>query len=354
MTRRLRMGQASTIAGLLLIMSSAGWLLAASPPASPPAAGKPAYYGVNLASAEFAPEKIPGVYAKDYIYPSRQTGAPFLAAGMNSVRLPILWERIQPHALGPLDAAELARLDRSLAELDGFAMVILDPHNSARYRGQVLTKAPGSIELMPDLWRRLAEHYKGQPKIAFGLMNEPHDMDGKEWRAILDRTVLAIRATGAGNLLLVPGIRWTGGHSWFEGGDKSNAALLSGFTDPANNFLFEIHQYLDANSSGTSRQCAGRTIGRDRLVMLTQWLRREKAGAVLAEFGASSSAECLASLDDLLDFLDTHADVWRGWNYWAAGDWWGDYSYGIQPDGATDKPQMAVLRRHLARYGQAH
>lgn len=339
---------ASGIAALIMGLAAVAWILAATPSTSPPAPGKPLYFGVNLSSAEFAPEKLPGVHGKDYVYPTRATARPFVAMGMNMVRLPILWERIQPRPMGTLDPAELQRLDRTVADLDGFTVVIIDIHNYARYRGEVLTAAPGSVELLPDLWRRLAEHYKSSPKVAFGLMNEPHDMDGSDWRAVLDRTVVAVRATGARNLMLVPGVRWTGGHAWFEGGEESSAALLAGFKDPANNFLFEVHQYLDGNSSGSGSRCAGKTIGRERLARLTQWLRQEKAGAILAEFGASTSPDCLESLDDLLGFLGTHADVWRGWTYWAAGDWWGDYPYSIQPGASGEKPQITVLRRHLA------
>lgn len=328
------------------------WLIAAPAEYRSAKMGRPLFAGVNLATGGFAPERLPGVYGKDYRYPDAQTAAPFLAMGMTAVRLPFLWERIQPVAMGALDPVELDRIDRSIAGLDGFAVIILDLHNYARYRGQLLDGSDRSAAQLADLWRRLAMHYRSSPRIAFGLMNEPHEIGGAQWRGILDRTVASIRSTGSTNLLLVPGVRWTGGHAWFDGGPQSSAVQLHGFKDPAHHFLFEIHQYLDGNSSGTGSDCVSEKIGRQRLAGVTRWLRAEKAGAVLAEFGVPPTPGCLAALDDLLGFLDSNDDVWRGWTYWAAGDWWGDYPYSIQPNGLTAKPQSAVLRRHLLAYAR--
>lgn len=307
----------------------------------------PKYFGVNLASAEFAAEKLPGIPGKDYIYPSRTTGEPFRAMGMNTIRLPVLWERLQPKAFGPLEPAEVARLDTALADLDAFQMVIIDVHNYARYFSVPLDHPSRSGAMLADLWTKLAVRYKDKPAVAFGLMNEPHDIGGAEWRAIADQSIAAIRKTGAKNLILVPGINWTGGHSWFAGGKNSNAVVMAGLVDPIDNTIFEIHQYLDSNSSGTKDDCVSETIGRKRLVEVTQWLRKEGAKGFLGEFGVASNLQCLTALDDMLAFMAQNGDVWVGWTYWAGGDWWGDYHFSIQPDGGRSKPQATVLRKYL-------
>jgi endoglucanase len=316
-------------------------------PANPP---PPVYYGVNLASASFAAKKLPGVHGKDYLYPTRAIAEPFRAMGMNTIRLPVLWERLQPEPLGPLDEAEIGRVVRSIADLSGFKTVILDVHNYGRYRGVALDQPSRSGAMLADLWTRLAQHYKNNPHVAFGLMNEPHDMDSSKWRNITDQTVDAIRRTGARNLLLISGTRWSGGHSWQQGGPKSNAVTLSGFVDPARNFVFEIHQYLDKDSSGTKGECVGSSAGRQRLAGVTRWLRQERAKAILAEFGTPPTPTCLSALDDLLTYLEENGDVWVGWTYWAAGDWWGSYPYSIQPKDGQPRPQGEVLRQHIARY----
>ena len=48
-----------------------------------------------------------------------------------------------------------------------------------------------------------------------------------------------------------------------------------------------------------------------------------------------------------LGHLESNADVWSGWTWWAAGPWWGSYMYSLEPSGATDKPQMSTLAPFL-------
>ena len=73
-------------------------------PATPPAATaapaatgpKPAWRGVSLAGAEFGEGKLPGIHGQDYIYPASDSVGYYQRKGMNLIRLPFLWERLQP------------------------------------------------------------------------------------------------------------------------------------------------------------------------------------------------------------------------------------------------------------------
>lgn len=309
----------------------------------------PLMRGLNLAGGEFAPERAPGVVDRDYVYPTAEVAAPFLKAGMDTVRLPVLWERIQPDPMSPLSDVEMKRIDASLDALKGFRAVIIDVHNYARYKGVRLDQDPSGAAKLADLWTRLANRYKARPDIVFGIMNEPYDIGAGDWRGIVDPVVAAIRNTGAKNLLLISGTRWSGAHSWLAGGPDSNGAAFADFTDPGDHFLFELHQYLDTDSSGTKPTCVDAGLGADRLRDVTRWLRDRRVGAVLGEFGGGQGADCLAGLEAMLAYTDANADVWRGWTYWAGGAWWGDYPLSIQPDARGDKPQMRVLTNHLKR-----
>jgi hypothetical protein len=57
---------------------------------------------------------------------------------------------------------------------------------------------------------------------------------------------------------------------------------------------------------------------------------------------------CHAALDGMLSHIDQNDGVWAGWTHWAAGPWWGDSRFSIEPEAGVDKPQMAVLAAHLA------
>jgi endoglucanase len=309
----------------------------------------PRYRGANLSGAEYNPFRAPALPNRDYIYPGARELDHLREAGMNIVRLPFRWERLQPVLGGDLDRAELARLDRVIDLAGGRKMsVLLDPHNYARYGRKVIGSPDVPNEYFADFWRRLALRYGGNRAILFGLMNEPNDIPSQQWFAAAQAAIDAIRRAGASNLILVPGNAWTGAHSWFTKRDgRSNAGAFEALTDPADRLVVEVHQYLDQNYSGTGKTCRSTTIGVEKITPVTTWLRQRKYRAFLGEFGVPVDPTCLEALDRTLAYLHGNGDVWLGWTYWAGGPWLAGYPYGIAPKDGQDTPQMQVLRRHL-------
>jgi endoglucanase len=259
-----------------------------------------------------------------------------------------LWERLQPVRGASFDAAELSRLQTTVSHLTAKgASVILDPHNYARYGGALIGSAIPNSDFA-DFWSRLAALFKSDSKVLFGLMNEPHDMPTEQWVGAANAAIAAIRATGARNLILVPGNAWTGAHSWSQNSyGTSNAVAMLNIDDPANNYAYEVHQYLDSDSSGTSATCVSATIGSERVQGFTTWLKSHGKKGFLGEFGAGSNTTCLSAIDDLLNHLAANTDVWLGFTYWAAGPWWGSYFMSLEPQSGADAPQMAPVAHHL-------
>ena len=71
---------------------------------------------------------------------------------------------------------------------------MLDPHNYARYRGTVIGTGSVSNAAFADLWARLADAYKDNGRVIFGLMNEPNKMPSTEhWVASANAAIAAIR-----------------------------------------------------------------------------------------------------------------------------------------------------------------
>ena len=302
-----------------------------------------------MAGAEFGPGRLPGVYNTDYTYPSASSAAYFQGKGMNLVRVPFLWERLQPILNQALDTAELARLTTLVNQVTAAGVQVqLDPHNYARYQGQLVGSASVPNTAFADFWRRLAESFKDNRLVVFGLMNEPHDMPTEQWLAAANAALAAVRQAGAHQVVTVPGNGWTGAHSWSQNWyGSANASTMTGIVDPGHNMVFEVHQYLDGDSSGTSATCVSATIGVERLTGFTTWLRQNGYRAVLGELGAAANDTCNQAVAGALTHLKTNADVWAGWIWWAAGPWWGDYMYSIEPSGNSDKPQIQVLAPFL-------
>jgi endoglucanase len=317
------------------------------------------YTGVNLAGAEFG-SQIPGTFGTDYTYPTTAEIDYFASKGMNTIRLPFRWERLQPVLQAGFDPDEQNRLDAAVQAILQRGMVaILDPHNYARHNGDPVGSSAVPAAAFADFWRRLALAYRDQPGVWFGLVNEPYGIDAADWLPAANSAIAAIRSAGAGNLVLVPGTAWSGAHSWLANWyGTPNGDVMDGILDPAGNFAIEVHQYLDSDSSGTHDSVASPTIGSERLAAFTQWCRQRGLRAFLGEFACPRSDTGDPSdpyyagyraVGDMLAYMEDNRDVWLGWTWWAAGPWWGEYMFALDPDSAgADRPQLAVaLAPHI-------
>ena len=317
--------------------------------AAGPAAKRPLpYTGVNLSGGEFynpKPGEMAPPYGQKFIYPNAQEFDYFISKGMNVFRFQFLWEILQPTRKAPLNPPELARFKAVVKTgTDKGAILLLDPHDYARYYGKVIGSPDVSADDFADFWAKLAAEFKDNPRVWFGLMNEPHDLPGSQWLAAANAAIAAIRKAGAKNMILVPGISWTGAHSWIGSG---NGAEMLKIVDPGKHYAFDAHQYLDADSSGTHKETVSATIGSERLRAFTQWCQTNKKKAFLGEFAVAVDSTSEAAVGDMLTYMESNPDVWLGYSWWAAGAWWGDYMYSIEPKDGQDKPQLAYLAPHL-------
>jgi endoglucanase len=311
--------------------------------------GLPQLRGLSLAGAEFGESALPGTFGSNYTYPTSAEVDHFMSLGMNVFRLPFRWERLQRQTFASFDQAELSRLESFVSYATGKgAYVLLDPHNYARYYGAVIGSGV-SAAAFADFWGKLADRYRTNDHVIFGIMNEPNTMSTEVWLADANAAIAAIRDTGARNLIMVPGNAWTGAHSWYQNWyGTPNAQVMLGIEDPFDNYVIEAHQYLDPNSSGGSMgNCPSRTAGSERLAAFTGWLAEHGLRGFLGEFAAGDSTACLAAIDNLLDYVESHPTEWLGWAYWSAGPWWGNSLGSIEPSGSQDKPQTQVLVDHI-------
>src|SRR5262249_6532600 len=131
--------------------------------------------GVNLAGAEFAAGRLPGIMERDYTFNCPATFRYFAERDLPLIRFPLQWERLQPVLRKRLDPEYLGRL----RDVAGWArecgcLLIPEIHNFARYRGVRVSSGH-----LADLWVRLSVGFRDHPAVwAYGLMNEPHGIPG--------------------------------------------------------------------------------------------------------------------------------------------------------------------------------
>jgi endoglucanase len=308
--------------------------------------------GVNLSGAEYGGElKAKAKQGYNYIWHTEKDIQRFINAGFTIIRLPFIWERLQPDSKTMINNAEAINIDKILMYAENENLqIILDPHNFGYYGGKLIGTDAKSLLEFKNLWSQLANRYKRFPNVIFGLMNEPHEHTTTEWAKVAQAGIDGIREVGAKQLILVPGTHWSGAHSWTWGkgkDDPSNAEALTNIKDPINNFAYEMHFYLDKDSSGTHKECVSEEIGVERLKASTEWLKTNGKKAFLGEFGVADNPICLKALDKTLTFLKVNADVWLGWTYWSASKWGEKYMFDIYSLDSTKQKQFSIIQKYL-------
>lgn len=308
-------------------------------------------FGTNLASAEFAHSKSPGVYGKDYIYPNAAELDYFAAKGMGLFRLPFLWERIQHELNGELNEAELDRMMKFVdAARERKLYVLLDMHNYGRRivngKSEIIGSAKLSIDHLADAWQKIAEKFKAKDNIwAYGLMNEPHDMLKEvPWVTIAQASIDKIRLVDQKTPIMVGGDSYSSAARWLTESDN-----LKNLKDPSNQIIFEAHVYFDRDASGFYKgtydeEKASASIGIERVKPFVNWLKANKFKGFIGEYTVpDDDPRWLTTLDKFLAYIKNNG---LNGTYWAAGPWWGNYKLAIEPKDEKDRPQMETLMRY--------
>lgn len=361
---------ATTLPGVTPEPSTNGLTLVAKAPSlTPQRYGAIPFRGINLSGAEagnpYQPAWLPSI--ADAVY--------FVEQGMNTVRLPILWAYLTPTADSTTPSQPYA--DSIVATvgqlLDAGLDVILDNHSYMRFgvpAGAGPVQGPTTVgacwALLARVFGKLASRYDGSHgttnQLVLEIMNEPNTMATAQ---VLDNTnaaLAAIRAAGLRNLVLIDGNSWTGLHSWTQvTGDetdgKANAEVMTpgNIVDPASNYAIAVHQYADANFSGTSPICCDPASFAAGLEMdaFMAWVKANDVKVFLSEFGSGSGSDCVQDIDSLLTLVEANAyqpgsGGFIGWTAWVGGHGWSVSDFNDLTPNPDPTPQMTqIYAKHL-------
>lgn len=313
---------------------------------------EPQPFGTNLSGAEFG-SNVPGQHRQDYSYPLVTDLDYFKSKNMRLVRLPFLWERLQPALNGPLDPVELKRLTDFIdAAAVRDILIIPDVHNFARRmvngNKEIIGSPPLPTATFVDFWGKLAGVFKDRENIwAYGVMNEPFNMPSPtSWFNIIQPVIEKIRTIDTETPILVAGDSYSSAERWPRVSDN-----LKNLTDPSQRLIYEAHVYFDDTSAGTydgsyDEEKANAQTGVNRIKPFVDWLTANKKRGFIGEYGIpDDDARWLPVLDNMLKYMK--ANCING-TYWSAGPRWGSYRLAIQPRSGVDRPQMQVLKNYIS------
>jgi endoglucanase len=242
-----------------------------------------------------------------------------MGKGLNIFRIPFLMERLVPGSLtsgiNSAYLADLKSISSYITSKGGYPVICAQ--NFGRYYGNVITDTNG----FKTFWQTVATQFKSDSKVIFDTNNEYHDMDNSLVVNLNQAAINGIRAAGAtSQTIFVEGNSYTGAWTWVSSGTGSG---MAGLTDPNSNIIYEMHQYLDSDGSGTHDSCVSTNIGVERITAATNWCRSNGKNCILGETAAAANSQCISALSNMLNYMKNNNDVWRGWLLWGGGPWWG-------------------------------
>ena len=283
-------------------------------------------------------------------YPTNAQIQYYAAKGLNVIRLPIAWERLQPTLGGAFSSYDLGQIQRIVSYANSLGVTVdLDLHNYGEYNSQPIGSAAVPVSAFASFWGQMAGMFSGA-NVIFGLMNEPN-LNANTWLTAQNAAISAIRAAGATQqTVLVSGVQYDIASSWLTSGNA--ATFGSSIVDPSNNYAFEVHQYFDSDGSGVGGDTVSASIGQQDLAAITQWAQQNGHKLFLGEFGSNTDGTALANLKNTLSFMAANSNVWLGGTEWEVSSSY-NYYFNVAPVNGADSAQLSVLDQFAPPAGAA-
>lgn len=230
------------------------------------------YFGLNIGGLASGGSVLPGVAGTNFYVPTDANMDYYHSKNENFVRLPFLWERVQPVLGGALDTTYLGYIQATAAKAAARGMtVLLDVHNFGGYCypahsvcGSINGVGGPTIAQYADLWSRLATAFVGNTAIAgYDLMNEPNGMPtANTVPDMYQSAVTAIRLIDTATPIYLEGDAYASAYGWFGDCANCGGAPIGGWNpggnldllnviDPNDNLVYSAHDYADSDGSGS-------------------------------------------------------------------------------------------------------
>lgn len=297
--------------------------------------------GINLAGPEFSPQVLPGRVNWHYKFPTTSQLEYYKGNGFEAIRLPILWERVQPDLFSALDKTYLSEINEFLAKAHNAKLVVLlEIHNYARYRGEVIGSDSVPKSAFYDVWRKLSAAVMHQPALtAYGLMNEPYNTGGL-WAKVAQAGVSGIRRVDSSRHIYVSGDGFSGTGRW------PTLHPVPFVHDPAGKEIYDGHIYFDVDASGKYLNPKPYTSPSKAVAPLLSpfinWLKVHGKNGAITEWGVPSRDKDW--FDTAKVFLQMASENCLPTYVWAGGGWSPNYVMSLEPYEGKDKPLLEFLR----------
>jgi endoglucanase len=285
----------------------------------------------------------------------------FAAKKVGAIRFLVSWEALQPKLGDPIPNASAAANYRTYygnykrivdyATGKGIQVIIepweADASDSACggcWNGNKIGSAAVPISAFADFWGKMAAVFMGNPRVSYGLINEPNNQSTMTWFRAAQAAISAIRDAGSTQRIFVPGNCWTAASDWTATWCDTDSTKVSNATawltvnggqplyDPLNNIAIEVHTYLDSDQGGSSTVITSVNAAQTQIATTLNWAKARGLKVYLGEIGfyaGATSNDGHPAADawaNFIGYFKANPDSFAGFTWWAAGDpsWWSD------------------------------
>ena len=265
--------------------------------------------------------------------------------------------------------ARMADLDRLLPEFEKYGIkVVIDLHSGPATMNEIQQNVgiwtTEAQDMIVDLWREIARHYKGNSNIyGYDILNEPLEPSyvyrpggALDWNRLAERIGKAIREIDPDTPIIV---------ACAVGGNPVGFGSLRPIDVP--NTIYTVHCYLPHGYThqgvhGAKMVGAYPGVKHDGRVWNKEMLRRSlepvvkfqqqyKVPIYVGEFGAARWAP--GAEQYLADYIDLFEEYGWDWTYHAFREWDGwSAEHSTDPDDKTryeSTPRMKLLTDYMSR-----
>lgn len=338
-----------------------------------------AYLGVNLASASGG--TVPGIFGVNYAMPKLEDLWYFKAKGVQFIRFPFRWKRLQAIVNGPLTQSDITEMKSVVAEAERLGIwVMLDMHDYCErtendrfyeigvskhkelttlgtWTDWITDSAPElTADHFADGWKKIATEFKDFKNIwGYDLMNEPKSIDISILKGNYQTAINAIREVDSEAYIVVEGKNYANAQNW-----ESNSGLLKDLVDPTGkDIIYQAHAYFDNNCSGTYTHTydalSSKTLYKTRIDPFIKWLKDNNKRGFLGEYGVpyngatNSDPRYMDMMDSVFTYLKNNQ---LSNTYWCGGSFYESNALTVQPakDYFTEKSTMKVMEKYTRNF----
>jgi endoglucanase len=297
----------------------------------------------------------------------------FKGKKVSVIRLLFQWEAVQPHLYDPIpNPAWIANYQKywdNFIKIVNYAsntagmQVIIEPWEAnssggaggGRWRGceigatkpftsKYMSSFTVPIAAFADFWGKMATFFKGNPRVSYGLINEPNNQSTMTWFKAAQAAITAIRNTGSVQRIFVGGNGWSHAEAWTQNWYDTDSPQRSNeygwlnangtgqpLTDPQNNIAIEVHTYADTQSGGLDTSIVSATIMPERIKPIVDWVAPRGLKVYLGEIGFYAGAKTSGftpanTWKNFITYFNANPNTLLCYTWWAAGDpsWWND------------------------------